>query len=76
MTLRVAIVGCGLIGRKRAALLGDARLTACADVLIDRAHALAGGRHVLVTADWTEVVQRLGLYWLIVNQDSAEPPSS
>ena len=58
MTLRVAIVGCGLIGRKRAALMGDARLTACADVVIDRAHALAAGRSVFVTADWTEVVHR------------------
>ena len=66
MTLRVAIVGCGLIGRKRAALLGDARLTACADVLIDRAHALAAGRDAFVTADWTEVVHRADVDLVIV----------
>jgi predicted dehydrogenase len=37
----VAIVGCGLIGRKRAATLGPARLVACADVEPARASALA-----------------------------------
>ena len=58
MTLRVAIVGCGLIGRKRAALLGDARLTACADVALDRALALAGAANAFVSADWKEVVGR------------------
>ena len=30
--MRVAIVGCGLIGRKRAAALAGARLVACADL--------------------------------------------
>jgi len=39
--LDVAIVGCGLIGRKRAAALGCARLVACADVDLARAEALA-----------------------------------
>ena len=37
----VAIVGCGLIGRKRAAALEGARLIACADTLPDRAVELA-----------------------------------
>ena len=41
----VAIVGCGLIGRKRAAALAGARLVACADtVAIERAEALARTR--------------------------------
>ena len=39
--LGVAIVGCGLIGGKRAAALGPARLVACADVDGGRAAALA-----------------------------------
>jgi predicted dehydrogenase len=37
----VAIVGCGLIGRKRAGALGKARLVACADAVSDRAVELA-----------------------------------
>lgn len=41
MTLRVGIVGCGLIGRRRAAALAGARLTACADVDRARADAVA-----------------------------------
>jgi predicted dehydrogenase len=37
----VGIIGCGLIGRKRAAALGPARLVACADPAEDRARELA-----------------------------------
>ena len=41
--MRVGIVGCGLIGGKRAAALdGDDRLVATYDLAIDRAIALAG----------------------------------
>jgi predicted dehydrogenase len=41
VTPGVAIVGCGLIGRKRAGALAGARLVACADVVPARAEALA-----------------------------------
>ena len=41
MTHTVAIVGCGLIGHKRAAALGGARLAVCCDVDAARAQALA-----------------------------------
>lgn len=54
----VAIVGCGLIGQKRAKALGDARLVACADVQLERAQALARTYDAAVSADWKEVVQR------------------
>lgn len=37
----VAIVGCGLIGRKRAGALAGARLVVCADAVPDRAVELA-----------------------------------
>jgi predicted dehydrogenase len=37
----VAIVGCGLIGQKRAKALGGARLVVCADIAQDRAERLA-----------------------------------
>ncbi|MHC2777665.1 Gfo/Idh/MocA family protein [Bradyrhizobium liaoningense] len=37
----VAIVGCGLIGQKRAKALGGRRLVVCADIAQDRADRLA-----------------------------------
>jgi predicted dehydrogenase len=37
----VAIIGCGLIGQKRAKALGGARLVVCADIVQDRADRLA-----------------------------------
>jgi predicted dehydrogenase len=39
--VNIAIVGCGLVGRKRAAALGPHRLVACADIDTKRAEALA-----------------------------------
>lgn len=39
--LGVAIVGCGLIGRKRANALGRTRLVVCADIALERADRLA-----------------------------------
>ena len=41
MSLGVAIVGCGLIGRKRAAALPGGHLVTCADLDLSRAEALA-----------------------------------
>lgn len=59
MTLGVAIVGCGLIGQKRAKSLGKARLVACADIQIERAKSLARAYGAeTVSEDWREVVQR------------------
>jgi predicted dehydrogenase len=55
--LGVGIVGCGLIGQKRAKALGaHGRVVAAADVVRDRAAALAGGG--FATADWRDVVGR------------------
>lgn len=47
---RVAIIGCGSIGAKRAANLGGARIVACADSNYDRAQLLAAS-HSGCTAD-------------------------
>ncbi|WPO44300.1 Gfo/Idh/MocA family oxidoreductase [Tardiphaga sp. 42S5] len=53
----VAIIGCGLIGHKRAKALGNARLVVCADIAQDRADRLAatapGCRAV---TDWQQAV--------------------
>jgi len=52
----VAIVGCGLIGRKRASALGPARLVACADAVPERATALARESSGARVVDWRDAV--------------------
>lgn len=55
----VAIVGCGLIGQKRARALAGARLAACADVDRGRAEALARtAPGASAHADWREAVAK------------------
>jgi predicted dehydrogenase len=56
-TRGVAIIGCGLIGQKRAKALAGARLVACADVVLDRARSVAKGE-AFATSDWREAVVR------------------
>lgn len=68
VSLGVALVGCGLIGRKRAAALPGGRLVACADLDGARAEALAqSARHagaaapaasVHVAPRWQDAVAR------------------
>lgn len=57
--LNVGIVGCGLIGKKRAEALGvDFRLVAAADIVLDRARAVAAPHSgCQVFEDWTCVVE-------------------
>ena len=53
----VGIVGCGLIGQKRAKALGaGGQLVACADVDVGRAENLAKGSSAKVFRDWRELV--------------------
>jgi predicted dehydrogenase len=56
--MRVAIVGCGFIGHKRARALGDCRLTAVADANPARAAQLAEKHPGCSVGDWREVVRR------------------
>ena len=56
--LNVAIIGCGLIGQKRAKALGSARLVACCDALPDRAAALARAYGATSSSHWRDVVAR------------------
>jgi len=54
--MRVGIVGCGLIGQKRAQALAGARLVACADVEPGRAQALAArAAGCRASARWQDV---------------------
>ncbi|HVS32433.1 MAG TPA: Gfo/Idh/MocA family oxidoreductase [Thermoanaerobaculia bacterium] len=54
----VAVVGCGLIGKKRADALSGARLVACADIDAERARGLASRSSAVHHTDWREVVRR------------------
>ena len=67
MTTGVAIVGCGLIGQKRAKALAGARLVACADVNHDRAVALAQTASGAVAAhDWRSAIDRRDIAVVVV----------
>jgi predicted dehydrogenase len=87
MSPGVAIVGCGLIGRKRAAALPGGRLVACADLVLERAEALArdfalgagaagpATRAPVAVPRWQEVVTRPDVDMVIVattNESLAE----
>jgi predicted dehydrogenase len=62
----VAIVGCGLIGRKRAGALGGARLAACADVVRERGESLAAGTGAVASHDWRAAIDRSDVDVVIV----------
>lgn len=59
MSLRVAVVGCGLIGSRRAASAAAAgdRVTLVADIAPDRAEAVAMVHGARVATDWDELVR-------------------
>jgi predicted dehydrogenase len=53
----VGIIGCGLIGQKRAKALGSGgRLVACADIEVGRAKNLAKSTDAKVFGDWRELL--------------------
>src|ERR1041385_9354233 len=58
--VRVGIIGCGLVGQKRARALGEARLVACADAATERAEVLARAtpNQPEVLPHWRAVVER------------------
>lgn len=65
--LGVAIVGCGLIGQKRALALGPARLVACADVSLERAQQLAASSPgALATTDGPAAISRADVDVVVV----------
>lgn len=53
----VGVVGCGLVGQKRAKALGSGgKLVACADIDMNRAEALARTAGAMAFRDWRELV--------------------
>lgn len=67
--MRVGIVGCGLIGARRANVALDAgdQVVIVADVAEDRAAAVAATAQAAWTADWEEVVSRTDLDVVVVS---------
>jgi predicted dehydrogenase len=69
---RVAIIGCGLIGRKRSTALAGATLTACADMDLRRAEALAKtSAGATATADWRAAIDRPDVDIVVVATSNA-----
>ena len=65
--LSFGIVGCGLIGKKRAqALKGIGKLVACADININSAQSLAAEHGAQVYKNWQELVQSIDVDVVIV----------
>lgn len=65
--MRVAIVGCGLIGQKRASVLEHCRLTVCCDTDPGRAEALARkAPGAIAVTDWRNAVTRPDIDLVIV----------
>jgi predicted dehydrogenase len=63
----VAIVGCGLVGHKRAKALANARLIVCADVDHARAQALARtAPGAAATIDWRTAIDRADVDIVVV----------
>jgi len=63
----VAIIGCGLIGQKRAKKLNQARLVACADVVREKAETLAKQyAGCTFSQDWREIINRADIDIVIV----------
>ena len=59
MNTGVAIIGCGLVGRKRVNAFGERKLVACADLDLSLAKTLAASvPDCYATANWQEVVAR------------------
>ena len=71
--MNVGIVGCGLIGQKRARALAGSRLAACADLDLKRASLLASQHAGCAALDtWEALVQRpdIGLVVVATAHDS------
>jgi predicted dehydrogenase len=65
--MRISIIGCGLIGNKRARALGDHSLVACADTVLSRAQALADlYPGYQATTDWRAAATRADVDIVII----------
>ncbi len=66
--MNVGIIGCGLIGHKRAQALAGARFVACADAVPERAQALArASADAQAVDDWHALVERRDIDIVVVS---------
>lgn len=73
--MRVAIIGCGLIGNKRAKALAGCKLIACSDLQVERGEALAKQFNgCQVFKDWQDVIALPEVKMVIVATDHASLP--
>jgi predicted dehydrogenase len=65
--MRIAIIGCGLIGQKRAATLGEHSLVVCCDIDANKAAKLASTSDgAEATTDWQPVMARADVNAVII----------
>src|SRR5213080_4424273 len=55
--MRIGIVGCGRIGQKRAAAIGDDEIVIVCDTSLERARALAASVGAKAVDDWHKVIE-------------------
>ncbi len=66
MSYGLGIIGCGLIGEKRARAIGEGRLVACADLNEDRGMAVARSTGAKVLTDWRTLLDQPDLDIVLV----------
>lgn len=65
--MKVAIVGCGLIGQKRAKTLANSQLVACVDHVLEKAESLAKQfPGCIALTDWHEIMNRPDIDVIII----------
>lgn len=65
--MKVAIVGCGFIGQKRAKSLAQGELVLCVDQVLEKAESLAKQfPGCSVSTDWREVIKRADIHIVII----------
>lgn len=65
--MKVAIIGCGLVGQKRAKILSRCQLVACIDQNKEKAEALAKNfSDCIALTDWREIINRSDVEIVIV----------
>jgi len=64
--VRTGVIGCGVVGAKRAEALGEGMLVACADSELARAQALAGRYHARATVDWRDLTDASDLDLVVI----------
>lgn len=67
--MNVGIIGCGLIGKKRADALAGAKLVACADPDLGRAQALAAKSKSRASTDWRDALEGTDLVIIATPHD-------